>query len=214
LRLRWLIVLLWAAAVVGSFALYLARFQIGNSVGIWFLEDDPELVAYRDVNRVHGETEWTFALVRTGSIHTPTFLRDLAAAVGRMEALDDGERVLSIANPCDSEVDAEGTLQYLPILRTGDGAATREELARFRQRLEGNPIFAGNLYRPDDERHTAILIQNANRLDERSPYRVRLVDDVRPILADYPTNEQVALAGATVINAELNRAAKRDMLVY
>lgn len=213
-RLRWGIVAFWIALVCVSAWLYLARFHIDNSVGIWFLANDTEVAAYRDYNRTYGDKEWTFVLVQTRSIYEPEFLGQLKAAVERIEMLADVERVVSIANARDSETDADGFLQYLPILRMSGTEPTNDELQGFRERLSANPIFVNNLYQLSDERHTALLIQNANHLDKVEPYRIRLIDQVRAILAEYPAIENFALAGTTVINAELNRAAKRDMLVY
>lgn len=214
LRLRWGVVGLWLLTVGVAGWSYLSHFRIDNSVGIWFISNDPALETYREHNRTFGETEWTFALVETDSIYDPKFLHELSDAVGRIESLAHVERVVSIVNARDSELDGEGTLAYLPLLRQAGARATESERAALRARLEDSPIFARSLIQPGDTRHTAVLIQNENRLFEQTAYRMRLVDGIRAIFAEYPTLRSVALAGNTAINAELNRAALRDIVVY
>jgi uncharacterized protein len=214
LRLRWALLALWLVTVVGSAWVYVSQFRIDNSVGIWFLADDPALQTYREHNRTFGENDWTFVLVETESIYDPEFLHELAEAVRRIESLADVERVVSIGNARDSDLDADDTLAYLPLLDPAGARPSVEEIAALRAQLEDSPVFVGNLIRPGDTRHTAVLIQNENRLFEQSPYRMQLVDAVRAILGEYATVQSVALAGNTAINAELNRAALRDMLVY
>ena len=59
IRRRWWVLALWATVTVASTFVYLSKFRIDNSVAIWFLEDDPELEAYRNYNREIGEKEWT-----------------------------------------------------------------------------------------------------------------------------------------------------------
>jgi len=214
LRLRWVIIVLWLLTVVASAWAYVSHFRIDNSVGIWFVPNDPALQTYREHNRTFGETEWTFALVEADAIYDPTFLHELSEAVRRIESLAHVERVVSIVNARDSELDAEDTLSYLPLLKQAGARASPAESAALRARLEDSPIFVRNLIQPGDTRHTAVLIQNENRLFEQTAYRMRLVDAVRAILAEYPTIRSVALAGNTAINAELNRAALRDIVVY
>ena len=213
-RWRWVLVGLWLACVGISAAAYLVQFRIDNSVGAWFREDDPERRLLQRFNTDFGAREWTFVLLETESIYDPGFLAELAAAGRRIEALDHVERVLSISNVRDSVVDADGFLDYQPLYPLDAGTLSAAQLREFRAKLADNPIFADNLYRPGDERHTVLLVQNDNLLHEQAPYRIELLDAIGRILDDYASVEQHAVAGTTVLNAELNRAAKRDMLVY
>ena len=98
--LRWqrLIVALWMLTILIFAVLYVARFQINNSVEIWFLQDDPELQDFRAFNDTFGELEWTYLWLETESIYDPSFLKTLGEMTDRIEQLDHVQRVISITN--------------------------------------------------------------------------------------------------------------------
>ena len=215
LRWRLLIITLWMVTVLTFAVLYLARFHINNSVDIWFLQDDPELQDFRAFNDTFGELEWTYLWLKTESIYDPSFLKTLGEMTDRIEQLDHVQRVISITNVKDNEIDEEGALDYKPIYPGQPGATPESKQVKIlKDRLERNPIFAENFFKLGNERHTIIAIQNENLLGELRPYRIEFVDAIRKILTDYPQIRNYGLAGTALINAELNRAAKRDMFVY
>ena len=137
-RTRLIILLIWGAAIAVSASLYLMRFSIDNSVGIWFLKNDRAYESYRELNQVYGSKEWTFLLLETESIYAPGFLRDLAAISARIQGLDNVVRVVSIANARDSELDSEDILEYTPLFRAAGEQPTPKEIEIFRRRLEAN----------------------------------------------------------------------------
>jgi hypothetical protein len=89
-----------------------------------------------------------------------------------------------------------------------------KDVAEFRSRLDANPAFDGAFYHRGDSRHAVILFKSDNYLHDPNPYRIRLVDDVRSLVARYPRVRVDSLVGTTVINAELNRASRKDSLVF
>lgn len=70
------------------------------------------------------------------------------------------------------------------------------------------------LMRNGDERHTAILIESRDRAGAASVSWMATVDDIRAILERPDSFEAFWMAGTPIINAELNRAAQRDMVVF
>ena len=201
-RWRWLLIGLWLISVLLSGTAYVFWFQIDNSVGVWFRQDDPERTVLERFNVDFGAREWTFVLLETDSIYDRAFLKDLEVIGRRIEGLAHVERVLSIANVRDSEVDDEGFLDYRPLYHAQPLPLSDQQLQAFKVQLHANPIFADNLYRPGDNHHAVLLIQNDNLLDELAPYRLTLLDDVRQILDEYPRVRHYALAGSTVLNAD------------
>ena len=194
---------IWLIGIVGLSWVYVSTFRIDNSVAIWFMEDDPELDAYREHLSQYGEKEWTYAWLRTESIYSPEFLKDLGSLCDRIEKLEDVSRVSSLADAGKYEL---GPLGF-PVFKSFNSTNLRQE-------IKGNSRFEGRVVANNNDRFTIVAIQNANKIDEIEPYRIRLLDDIREVVSDYSSVLEFGIAGTTVINAELNRAAKRDMFIY
>lgn len=220
LRWRTLVLMAWLLGIVLALSAFAVRLAgntpwVDNSVGIWFKTDDPELVAYEAHNAAFGEQEWTLLLLETDSIFDAGFLRDLSRITARIEALDHVVKVTSITNVRDNDLSEDGDLNYATLYPAGtDRAATDEELTALRQRLHRNPVFHNNLLRTDSNQYTVVLIQNDNLIHDPTPYRITLIDNISDIVKDYDTISDSAIAGTTVVNAELNRASKHDVIVF
>ncbi|MGD8641995.1 MAG: efflux RND transporter permease subunit [Gammaproteobacteria bacterium] len=219
---RKIAIILWGLVLLGFSCALVMRLMsdapvIDNSVGIWFQSDDKELVRYREYNQAFGDQEWTLLLVRTASIYAPAFLKDLADISARIERLPHVKKVTSIANVRDNFITADDELEYRKIYPKAEdesGLITLQQVAAMRQALSANPIFHNNLIQADKDDVTVVLIQNDNFIHDPSPYRIELVDRIADIMAQYSLIDDYALAGTTVVNAELNRAARRDVYVY
>lgn len=221
LRFRKSILAAWLAVVVFFGASLLHRLIPGknlvdNSVGVWFMKTDPDLAEYEEYNKRFGEKEWSVLLLETGSIYDPAFLAELDGITRRIEALAPIHRVNSITNVRDNEVGGEDGLVYSRLYAPGANGAPAEAAAigALKRRLAANPVFAGSLFRPGDERTTMVLFQGDNPLNDIEPFRLRLVDSVRAIVGGARTVKAFSLAGNTVVNAELNRSSQRDVIVF
>lgn len=213
LRHRKLILIPWLAVVVffsGVLALRLTQGVglIDNSVGIWFQQDDPALVQYRAYNERFGAKEWSILLVETRSIDDSAFLSDLSRLTKKITALPHVRRVRSIVNLKDNALREDGELEYAQVY------SPTSEKAPFLPRLQANPVFHGALIHPGDTTSTALLIQTDNDLNDPSPFRKQLVDSIRAAVAAYPSISNSSLSGNLVVNAELNRASQRDVLIF
>jgi len=186
---------------------------IDNSVAIWFMQDDPELKIYDTYNEDFGEQEWTVLMLKTNSIYDSDFLRDLSEITDRITDLDHVIKVNSITNIRDNEITEDDMLQYNPIY-PGNELLTTENLEVFKQRLADNPIFENSIFHVNDETTTVLLIQNDNLIRKLEPYRIKMTDSINAIVGKYATINNFALAGTTVVNAELNKSSKRDVGVF
>lgn len=190
---------------------------IDNSVGVWFLADDPALKDYQQYNQDFGEKEWTILLIKTPSIYNPVFLYELAHITKQIEKLDHIVKATSIVNVRDNEIDQDEALNYteiFPLKKQQQTILTTSQLDGFKQKLLANPLFEKNIFQKNNPQYTVILLQNDNQIWNASPYRIQLVDEIKNILQGYSTIDDYALAGTTVVNAELNRAAKKDVFVF
>ncbi len=213
---------LWATIIIFFCAVLVMRLLstapvVDNSVGIWFQKDDPELLRYQQYNKAFGEQEWTLLMLKAESIYSPDFLKTLEEISHRIEHLPHVIKVTSIANVRDNFTSPDDSLYYSQIYPQDLKASELihpQQLKQLRQMLSANPIFTDNLIKADNDKVTVVLIQNDNFIHDPSPYRIELVDGINDILDDYPIIQERALAGTTVVNAELNRAAKNDVYLY
>ncbi|MGI9243245.1 MAG: efflux RND transporter permease subunit [Verrucomicrobiales bacterium] len=215
IRWRLWILALWVAVVSASAWVYLSNFRIDNSVAIWFLRDDPELGSYRRYNAEFGDREWTYVWLRSESVFSPEFLRDLHLLGETIESLEDVEQVRSLTGIGILEISGDGIPSTGRFVSAGTGELPDAESAEaLRQRIRGSPGLDGKLVPRGDDRFTILAVQNRNHFDSIEPYRIRLIDEIREAVSACPTVLDYGIVGTTVINAELNRAAKRDMFIY
>ena len=209
----WVAVLLISIGFLSHKLLLSDQAIIDNSVSIWFDQKDPELLAYQSYNTTFGEEEWTLLLLHTDSIYSTDFLDDLDNITNDISQLKHINKITSIANVRDNYVSGDEMLDYRQLY--SESASNDEQvLKHFQDQLARNPIFERNLILPDNDQYTIVLIQNANLINDKSAYRIELVDSIYAILDRYKTIKRYALAGTSVVNAELNRAAKLDVIVF
>jgi predicted RND superfamily exporter protein len=216
LRYRRTVVAAWAALLVASIAVLGVRVLskaplVDNSVGIWFMKDDPELKVYEDFNRQFGQKEWSLVLLQADSIFDPLFLRDLAQITARIATVEHVTKVLSLTNVKDSAPSGDGALTYQQLYPIdADGLLSAAQVEEFRARLYENPVFEHSILKRGDPHTTVLLFQNDNFIHSPEPYRIVMADAVTNVLDDYPRVRGYSLAGTSIVNAELNRASQRD----
>jgi len=113
LRYRRIVIAAWAALLVLSIAVLGVRMLssaplVDNSVGIWFMKDDPDLQVYEDFNQQFGQKEWSILLLKAESVFDPLFLRDVAEITSRLERVEHVTQVVSLTNVRDSEATDDG----------------------------------------------------------------------------------------------------------
>lgn len=222
IRYKKLILIVWCCMVLGLSAAIIHQIAgkssaIDNSVAVWFMRNDSELIRYERYNDEYGQEEWMLLMVEAGdSIYDSRFLADLRKIVDRIERVKHVKKVNAIVNIRDNEMRKDGMLYYNQIYRAErlSQLLTPEQVSAFRTAIHRNPIFNNNLIRKGDDRHTVILIKNDNFIHNIEPYRIAMVDDIRAIVDQYESVKSYALAGTTVVNAELNRASLRDVYIF
>ena len=196
IRSRYLVFAGMFLVTAAGSALAVRGFAIDNSVGIWFAQDDTKLEEYEQYLEQFGHREWTILMVETDSLESPPFIKDLKRLTRRLARLDHVNRVVSMVN-------APGTTAG----RDREGPEVVGQLRR-------HPFAGDLLLRPGDDRRTVLLLQTDNYIKRQDPYRMALVDAIHAEVERYPSITDHSLAGTSVINAELNRSARRDMFVF
>ena len=205
----WLTLCLLAAGAL-VVQLFGSHTVIDNSVGVWFLGDDPNLAEYESNNAAFGNREWSLLLLNTASVADPAFLRDLAQLTADLEAVPHVRRVISLASVRALKLTPGRGPALEPLLdpaAVDPAAAVRVGLARL-------PSMERLLLPQGWRTHTALLVQSDNFLHDLEPYRLELADAVHRLASARPSVRSHAFAGTTVINAELNRSARRDAIRF
>lgn len=218
-RLKTPILALWIALLVVSsgFVVYKLllseKLIIDNSVGVWFDAEDPAILNYRFYNDTFGDEEWSILLLQTESIYNTRFLTELDQITQQVESLDNVIKVTSITNVRDNFTNPDDELDYRPLF-SEKVLDNPDHLKEFQSALLKNPIFDRNLILKEDERYTVILIQNDNLVYDQSSYRINLVRSIRELISQFDSIDNHAFVGTTVVNADLNSAAIRDVFVF
>jgi uncharacterized protein len=205
LKRRWFFV---AALFLGTVAL-LPGVQYAvvpdNALTVWFLDDDPALVAYNQFHEVYGNDEVVLLYV---DFETSLFTADGLQTLGRLhDALQATEGVASVRSLWDardlSEA-ADGSLLYTPLLPRPPPA----DLTELKRRVTGHPLFTGRLLSADGSK-LMLWVQMAV-MDDFDARRDAVVDAVRATADQALAGQPFAIAGTGVIYSGLNRVTQRD----
>ena len=225
LKNRLSILFLWVILILLA-CFQLIRFLSGseapidNSVSIWFQKNDPELLRYQQFNAAFGEAEWTILLLKTAIDDDKSIVDHLAELAENIESIPHVQKAISLADfrrnqgdfpdPATHEVtkarNHNTTQQQLHKNRTSDG--------QLDLLVAQNPRLNGILYRDHDAGHLAILIKIDNLIDARTKYRIQALDRIRGLVSEKPWIQDHALAGTLIVNAEMNRAAEHNAIVF
>lgn len=182
-------VLALACAVLTALAAWQAsKVGVDNSLHIWFLDDDPQLVAYRSFERRFGNDEVVVIVFRRDAgMATGAGLELLKRAAAGIAAVPGVARVISIAD-------------YADIVRAYgfDGDLERQILA--------DPLLRDRLVSRDGT--AAALIARMQPGEDLESRRDRVVSDIERVLARFETPHH--LAGVGVLYVALNRLTMAD----
>lgn len=211
-RGRWLLLALllpvlavaaWSARDVG----------VDNAVDVWFVEDDPALVAYGAFQRDFGNDE-----VVALAVHDPDGILDAEglariAAVTRAAAATDGiAEVTSLTTIAQVRLgDADGLLpgEAPPLVVAPVAEGVEEDAAALRARVLEDPMLRNHLVSADGR--TALVLARMGSFDDMDARRDGILLELERRVGE--AAGEVPLAGIGVVYSALNRASSRDVLV-
>lgn len=200
----------WLALVVALLLTGLAGWKaagvgVDNAVEIWFLEDDPALVAYHDFQETYGNDE-----VVAIAVHDADGLLDAEGyerlrEVERIASGVDGiGEVLSLVS--SSDIASDGLFMEVRDLVPDDlDAASEPDLARD---ILADPLLVGRLISADGK--TALVLARMDAMDDVDARRDGILAELEVQLADVPHHS----AGIGVVYAALNHMATVDSAVF
>lgn len=212
--IAWGVMLVLLSVIILS-RLLTAEAIVDNSVGVWFDANDPEIQEYNKYNADFGTKEWTILVIKTKSIYEAQFLHQLNKITREVERVDNVIKVTSITNVRDNWFSDEDGLDYRQLYSVESAGLSKSDyIDKFKKQLASNSIFNKNLINLNDDRYTTLLIQNDNFINDPSRYRINIVNSIEKIVSQHDLIEDWGLAGTTVVNAELNKAAQKDVVVF
>jgi len=201
------------AAVVGLTVLagWLASgVGVDNAVEVWFLDDDPALVEYRQFQETFGNDEVVvIAVAPEGGALSPrglAALQDVDARLGRVEGIAEVQSVTASVGASGSAV----SLDVGPAIPDGADVSSEPDVAaEAKARIESDPLL-GRLI--SDDGQVALVLARMAAMDDVDAERDGILDDVSATLSD--TDAEVAYAGIGVIYAALNEASTQGAAVF
>ena len=176
------------AALTALAAWQAGKVGVDNSLRIWFLDDDPHLVAYRSFERRFGSDEVAVIVFqRAGGMARGAGLELLRRAAAELAAVDGVAQVISIADYADFAQAAgfEGDLE---------------------RQIRGDALLRDRLISRDGT--SAALVARMQPGDGLDARRDRVVGDIERVLARLETPHH--LAGIGVLYVALNRLSMTD----
>ncbi|MCA9562290.1 MAG: MMPL family transporter, partial [Myxococcales bacterium] len=183
-----------------------------NSLRIWFLDDDPDVMAYDAFLEQFESDEFLAVAVVAPDVFQPDVLADieeLSAALEEIELVTSAESITS-AETIEQYRNENGdrSLRSTPLYN--GPPSTAEEIEDFRQRIMSDRLLAD--YVSEDQTAALILLRipHFEDLDMKSA----LAREVRETVHGTVPDRETHLAGSAMIDDAMARYSRRDMAVF
>ena len=190
---------------------YAARVEMDNSIEIWFLEDDPAIVEYREFLDRFGADEVTVLGVFADDVFEPEVLNTVQRIARAAEQVKNVHSVVSVADVA-VPVMRDDTLQIAPLFDQFPVSASEANAARAQVRQSS--LVHGHLV-AEDERATAILISLAPEGNDFES-KTRLVYDLEQVVereAGPNSKLRFSMAGSPPFDRAFAEHSQRDFRV-
>ena len=179
-----------------------AALRVDNSLTVWFLDNDPALVAYHRFQQRFGNDEVVVVVVHDPkTLLTPSYFNRFVRLSDALEALPDVQRVIGPGNTSLPSRDLPG-ITVDPLLtdtsRASDVRATLANLPTLRQQLFSPDYTTARLL---------VVLKTAPDFDER---RGDILDQIRTTVGRQWPGNGVYLGGVGIIYAALNALSQQD----
>ena len=204
IRAALLLLILTAGVTAGAY-----RLKFNNSYRIWFVEDDPALVAYDEFLKRFGSDEAMILAVDTRG--KPFSLETLKAVKKLSDALSKKKGVIDVWSLTHMEamVDAGGSIAVRKLI---DRVPPKpKELTRAKALVRTSPLY--QILLSKDKKTTAVILTLEITKGSFDP-KARLVRSVRALTARLLPDRKVWISGSPVLDEAVYRYSEEDTLRY
>jgi predicted RND superfamily exporter protein len=197
-------------ALLALSGLALTQLRFDNTPDSFFMRDDPALIKYTQYKADFGSDEYSFLVLDAPAKWSPAFIASVRELGARIEAMDDVNKVTTIANVRHIASVDGGGLDVGPFLGEDlDGPA----LAAKRGEALAHPYYR-NFLISGDGRHLGVLAETGVRPGE-IVYKIELAKKIRA-LAQAPEFKDlnVRVVGAPIIDADVFTIINRESAIF
>ncbi len=198
------LMLIVAVTALAATALPGARFD--NALEIWFVEDDPALVAHRELIDTFTSDELIVVGLEAHDVFSPDVLAVIDRVTLAMAEAPHVEKVFSLTN-IESVTGNDDSLEIGDLIEMPVDPAT---LPAVRRKALANELYVGNVVSEDGD-FTCIVARLPHYRDDFD-YKIEAIDAVSEILAR-ETGTRFYLSGGPALDAQFFYLSERDAAV-
>jgi hypothetical protein len=187
--------------------------RMDTSIEVWFLEDDPDLVSYKQFLEVFESDQIVVMAYSDPDLWTDEgllFLKDLGEAAAELDYVIEARSVVTIPEISSSSpgmLEVERPYELAP----PDPSALRE-------RVLGDELLKGLV---SSDGHTTAVLLSVDALQEESQLKIVLADSLRTLATRFEARAEaegrrglaIELAGPTMMDAAFFTYTERDFIV-
>ena len=180
--------------------------EVDNSLKVWFLKDDPALLAYEAFQERFGNDEVIIVFLKEEeSLLSPHYFSAFTKLTTSLQALEEVQEVIS---PASVQLPVKGAFGggMAPLLQEHSTPASVQKS------LEANPYLRKQLFTDDfTGARFLVVLKNLPDFDSR---RGEILEMVQARVAEQLPAEKTFFGGVGVIYAGLNSLSKQDFAIF
>lgn len=176
--------------------------QLDNSLGVWFLEDDPAIVTYQEYKKRFGNDESVILLVKDSKgILTQDYFKSFIDLTERLKAIPEVEGVLG---PGNIQVPSKSLMG----LTTKNLINTNSNPQQIERELQQYPEINSQFFTQDYKAARFVIVFKP--LVDFDVHRDRVIKDVRTIVDEQFPQKNAYMGGVGIIFSGLNGLSQQD----
>ncbi len=196
-------ILLALVAITAVAASALPGVRFDNALEIWFVENDPALLAHRELIDKFGSDELVVIGVEAPDVFAPETLEVIDRVTRAVEEAPHVEKVFSLTN-IESMTGRDDMLDISDLI---EFPLDPEQLPAVRERALANELYVGNVTSAEGD-FACIVARLPHRTDDFD-YKVEAIEAIRAILAG-EEGVQFYLSGGPALDERFFQLSQRD----
>jgi hypothetical protein len=196
-------ILVVLAAITALTVSQLPKARFDNAVEVWFVDDDPALLAHRRLLSTFGSDELVVAGIEADDVFAPELLAKVDRVTRAIEQAPHVEKVFSLTN-IESITGANDMLEVGELI---EQPIDPETLPATRRRALANELYVGNVVSADGR--FTVVIARLPHYDDQFDYKVEAVTAIREIL-DREFGDAYYLSGGPALDEQFYLSSEKD----